>query len=151
MQEGHSNSAADISRCVWRYIAGILWWRPIVAKEYFRMLSRPVTLRIPRSPYVRMQQGLVAIKIMRCNDMMRKAAEKEVEVLEPYTAILAKTHGDEPVTQGCNGSLSRDSRMVHTEASPSCQNMLECVQTCTCFCGCCAICRSMHCLFEIVG
>mmetsp|Transcript_45746 Transcript_45746/g.106206 ORF Transcript_45746/g.106206 Transcript_45746/m.106206 type:complete len:602 (-) Transcript_45746:145-1950(-) len=26
-------------------------------------------------------QGLVAIKIMRCNDMMRKAAEKEVEVL----------------------------------------------------------------------
>merc|ERR1719463_992926 len=25
---------------------------------------------------------LVAIKIMRCNDMMRKAAEKEIEILE---------------------------------------------------------------------
>jgi len=27
-------------------------------------------------------KALVAIKIMRCNDMMRKAAEKEVEILE---------------------------------------------------------------------
>lgn len=34
------------------------------------------------------QQGniMVAIKIMRCNDMMRKAAEKEVEVLERLAA-----------------------------------------------------------------
>jgi len=28
------------------------------------------------------EQGLVAIKIMRCNDMMKKAAEKEIEILE---------------------------------------------------------------------
>lgn len=26
--------------------------------------------------------GMVAIKVMRCNDMMKKAAEKEVEILE---------------------------------------------------------------------